>query len=126
MRTRLGAMLDPLTDKVLIVSAVILLSLKNSSVSGLETARLVVVVAVIGKDLWVVLGFIVLLMATGHYRIQPSITGKAATVVQLALVIAVLLGPDLNRSFGRRRHDSRQEPLVGCRSPFSPGHNQLH
>jgi len=92
---RLGAILDPLADKALIVCAAILLSLEHSHVRG---ARLPdwVVVMIVGKDLWVVVGFIVVFLLTGKVRVMPTLPGKMCTCGQLVMVTAVLLSPDLN------------------------------
>ena len=46
-KTRLGAILDPLADKVLIICAAVLLSLPNSAVEGAKLADWVVV-AIVG------------------------------------------------------------------------------
>ncbi len=96
LRTRLGAILDPLADKALIICSVFLLAMPESSVPG---ARLPswLVVAVVGKDLWVVIGFIVLYLVTDKFRVRPSAAGKASTVAQLATVMSVLVSPDVNR-----------------------------
>lgn len=94
-RTRLGAILDPLADKVLIVSAVVLLSLPDSAVAGAIISNWVVV-AIVAKDLWVVIGFVVIYLVTDRIRLQTTWTGKASTVGQLAMVSLVLLAPDLN------------------------------
>jgi len=105
-KTRLGAILDPLADKLLIICAAILLAMPGSCV--VDHGRPIqlpnwVVVAIVGKELWVVAGFLVLFLVTGKVRVRPSRTGKASTVAQLAMVSALLLAPDLNHagwSFG--------------------------
>ena len=95
-RTRLGAILDPLADKVLIISASIALAVPATAVPG---ARLpgYVVVAIVGKDLWVIGGFMVVHMVTGRFRVHPTLWGKASTFAQIVMVLAVLLSPDLDR-----------------------------
>jgi CDP-diacylglycerol--glycerol-3-phosphate 3-phosphatidyltransferase len=95
-KTRLGALLDPLADKVLIICAVVLLSLPRSSVEGARLHDLVVV-AVVGKDLWVIVGFLVIYLVTDKVRIQPTLVGKACTLGQSMLVASVLLAPEFNR-----------------------------
>jgi len=96
LQTRLGAILDPLADKVLIISASLALTLPATAVAG---ARLpgYVVVAVVGKDLWVIGGFVIVHMVTGQFRVHPTRWGKALTFAQIVMVLAVLLSPDLDR-----------------------------
>jgi len=95
-KTRLGAILDPLADKVLIICSVVLLSLSHSAVPGAEIGNWVVVV-IVGKDLWVIVGFIVIYLVTDRLRVRPTTAGKVATFGQLLMVGFVLIAPDLNR-----------------------------
>jgi len=95
LRTRLGAILDPLADKVLIICSVVLLSLPDFAVKDLQLPNWVVV-AVVGKDLWVITGFVVIFLVTDRFRVRPTIAGKACTGGQQAMVISVLAAPDLN------------------------------
>ncbi|HOF18963.1 MAG TPA: CDP-alcohol phosphatidyltransferase family protein [Phycisphaerae bacterium] len=94
-RTRLGAILDPLADKALIICSVVLLSLPASAVRGHELPNWVVV-AVVGKDLYVMIGFVVVYLVTDRFRVQPTLAGKTATFGQLVMVLAVLLAPDMD------------------------------
>jgi cardiolipin synthase len=98
-RTRLGAILDPLADKALIICSVVLLSLE-SVVPPPYAIPSWVVVAVVGKDLWVLGGFLVLYLATNRFKVQPSWPGKLATATQLVMVIVVLLAPSIESVLG--------------------------
>ena len=98
-RTRLGALLDPLADKALIICAVITLSLPQWAVPGHRLPNWLVV-AVVAKDLWVIFGFIVVYLVTDRIRIRPTTAGKACTFGQLWLVGLTLLAPDLDRAAG--------------------------
>jgi cardiolipin synthase len=80
-RTRLGAILDPLADKVLIICSAVMLALPESAVR--DGVRLP--------------GWVVVAIVTDRFRVQPTVFGKATTVGQLAMVLAVLACPDLNR-----------------------------
>jgi cardiolipin synthase len=95
-RTRLGAILDPLADKALIITSVILLAHPATAVAGAKLSNWIVV-AVIGKDLWVILGFLVVYLATDQFMVRPSIAGKASTFAQLMMVCLVLFCPEINR-----------------------------
>jgi len=94
--TRLGAILDPLADKALIICSVVLLSLPDTAVPAARISNWIVVI-VVGKDLWVIVGFVVIYLVTDRLRVQPTMAGKAATVGQLTMVGFVLVAPDLNR-----------------------------
>ena len=96
--TRLGKILDPLADKLLITCSVFLLASNAAAVPGLRLP-VWVVVAVVGKDLWVVLGFLVLFLITGEARVQPTQVGKLCTMAQLAMVATILVAPDLDAMY---------------------------
>lgn len=95
-RTRLGAILDPLADKVLIICSAVLLALPETSPDGLRLPSWTVVF-IVGKDLWVILGFLVVYLVTDRFIIHPAKAGKACTVGQVVMVMCFLAGPDLNR-----------------------------
>lgn len=92
--SKVGALLDPVADKLLIASSVVLLSFAN--VAG-EKFRvpMFVVIAIYAKDVLVGVGALVLLYLVGRVTIVPRILGRLSMVLQLALVMATLLGPDL-------------------------------
>jgi phosphatidylglycerophosphate synthase len=54
-----------------------------------------VVVLIIGKDVLITIGFLVMYLITSHAHIVPVFAGKLATALQLTMVIAVLIAPDL-------------------------------
>jgi len=95
-RTRLGAILDPLADKVLIIASAMLLTAQTTSVEGARLSNWVVV-AIIGKDLWLVLGFLIIYLVTDRFLVRPGIIGKVTTVAQVVMVALTLLSPELNR-----------------------------
>ena len=95
LRTRLGAILDPLADKVMIVCSAVLLTMPYSCVTAAPLPNWVVVL-IVGKDLWVVLGFLVIYLVTDRFCVRPTAAGKVCTAVQSLLVGLTLLAPDLN------------------------------
>jgi hypothetical protein len=56
-----------------------------------------VVVLMISKDVVVVIGFIILYLITAQIHIVPVFAGKLATALQLIMVAAVLVAPELDR-----------------------------
>jgi CDP-diacylglycerol--glycerol-3-phosphate 3-phosphatidyltransferase len=87
-KSELGAMLDPLADKLLLVSSVILLSLNKPH---LGTFPAWLTVTVIGRDLLLLIGLVVIQMTVGKVKVRPRILGKIATVLQIACVAWILM-----------------------------------
>lgn len=85
-RTRLGAMLDPLADKVLIVTSFLCLGL-------MEWVPLWLVVLVISRDLLIVGGLVVVNLwgVDVRSKIRPSIMSKLNTTAQIGLIFLVLV-----------------------------------
>ena len=92
--TKLGAFLDPLADKLLITCASLLLVSQRGHVEGF-LLPMTVVVLIIGKDILITIGFLVMYLITSHVHIVPVLAGKLATALQLSMVTAVLVAPDL-------------------------------
>lgn len=87
-RSELGAVLDPLADKLLLVSAVVTLSLTHTHLDPIPRWM---VVLVLSRDVLLVLGLGVIHYSVGTSRVRPRWTGKTATVLQMATVLWTLL-----------------------------------
>jgi cardiolipin synthase len=90
-RTQLGKILDPVADKMLLVSAYISLSM----VSGLpEHLKMPVYVpiAVISRDVIILFGAVVIYLLTEKMEIRPTVLGKITTFFQMLTIISLLLG----------------------------------
>jgi len=92
--TALGKFLDPVADKLLVACAVVILAIPRTAVPGAQLPSWVPVIA-IGKDVVTTIGFALVHLTTGHIFIKPRILGKACTLLQLTMIGAVLLAPDL-------------------------------
>ncbi len=92
--TRLGAFLDPMADKLLIICACLLLASQRFSVPDFRLP-LEVVILILGKDVLVCLGFITVYFITSQIRIAPIWAGKLATFLQLVMVASILIGPEM-------------------------------
>jgi cardiolipin synthase (CMP-forming) len=88
-RSELGAILDPLADKLLLVSAVVVLSFDHQPY--LESIPLWLTGTIIGRDTLLLVGLIVLQMTVGKVTVRPRILGKIATVLQMIVVLWILV-----------------------------------
>ncbi len=93
--TSLGSFLDPVADKLLMSCACLLLASQRSGVEGFRLPSTVVVL-IIGKDLLLLIGFIIVYFITSQARIVPVLVGKVATSLQLSMVAGILIGPELS------------------------------
>jgi CDP-diacylglycerol--glycerol-3-phosphate 3-phosphatidyltransferase len=93
--TKLGAFLDPLADKLLITCACLLLSSPRRGIEGFLLPPTVVVL-IIGKELFVLIGFVIIYFITSQIYIAPVFIGKVANDLQLSMVAAILLAPEIS------------------------------
>ena len=89
-KTRLGTVLDPMADKLLIISAFISLSMIAVLPQEFRIPPWVSIV-VISRDILIVLGFLIIHMLIGEIEIKPSILGKITTAFQMVTIVVVLL-----------------------------------
>ena len=83
-RTELGAFLDPFADKLMLVSAFVVLT-----IDGELPGYLISVVMI--RDIVIVVGYLMISFFTGErVPVRPSYLGKLSTFMQLGCVIAVL------------------------------------
>ena len=88
-RSTLGAVLDPMADKLLLVSGIVLLT--RHVHPGLDRIPFWLTVLVFGRDVVLLIGLGLIYYTCDNARVQPHITGKAATVLQMASVLWILL-----------------------------------
>ncbi len=93
--TKLGEFLDPTADKLLMASACLLLTSYRAGVPGF-LLPMTVAVLIIAKDLFLLIGFIIVYFITTEVRLVPEWIGKLATFLQLTMVAGVLLAPEIS------------------------------
>lgn len=87
--SELGKILDPLADKLLLVSGVVLLSFNNAPY--FQPVPLWLTGTIIGRDLLLGIGAVVIRSVVGKITVRPRLTGKLATVFQMLTVIWIML-----------------------------------
>jgi phosphatidylglycerophosphate synthase len=94
--TPLGSFLDPMADKLLMACACVLLSVNKTAVDGFRLPPSVAVL-IIGKDFFLLLGFLILYFLTFQVKLIPAFIGRIATVLQLTMVAAILIAPEASK-----------------------------
>jgi len=93
-KSNLGAHLDPLADKILLMTAYITLAILKMIPSWLA-------VLTISRDVIILLGVLILYLNRYPVKIHPSLLSKATTVIQVATILVVLSHGYLNIDFLR-------------------------
>lgn len=87
-KTELGAILDPMADKLLLVTSFIVLSLHGFPFT--PPIPFWVTVATISRDVFIVLGALVINMTTKFSNFRPSLPGKLNTFIQFFMIVLFL------------------------------------
>lgn len=82
-RTRLGTLLDPLADKLLLTSSFISLAMLHLVPSWL-------VILVVSRDIILLLGTVVAHVTSTPINVTPTFLGKGTTLFQLSYVLLVV------------------------------------
>jgi CDP-diacylglycerol--glycerol-3-phosphate 3-phosphatidyltransferase len=90
-KSELGSFLDPLADKALLVSAMILLSVRFKDGSPFDQLPLWFPVLVISRDFMLLTGTVLIHMLAGKVTARPRVVGKCATFFQMITLGWVLL-----------------------------------
>jgi cardiolipin synthase len=83
-KSELGAFLDPLADKFLLVTSYVLFAVYG-------WVPLWLTVTIISRDMIIVLGWLLMYLVYRTTTVRPTILGKTAIALQLLLAIYVLL-----------------------------------
>lgn len=91
--SQLGTILDPIADKLLLVTSFIVLSMPAISPHprpGHFPVPFWVTAAVISRDVFILVGAAAINIVTGFRGFRPSWLGKVSTAVQIFAIIAIL------------------------------------
>jgi len=83
-KTFLGACLDPIADKILLISCFTTLAFIQSP---LFSVPLWFVLLVLVKDMIIIFGGLLIYLYRGHLEVHPTILGKATTFAQICFII---------------------------------------
>jgi cardiolipin synthase len=90
IKTTLGTFLDPIADKLLLVSAFICLAVIHNMPKGISLPVWVPIV-VISRDIIILFGSLLIYIITGSLDVRPSWLGKVTTFFQMFTIISILL-----------------------------------
>ncbi|HKE57916.1 MAG TPA: CDP-alcohol phosphatidyltransferase family protein [Pyrinomonadaceae bacterium] len=92
-RSQLGTILDPIADKLLLVTSFVVLSMRSIFPQPMPSHLPVpfwVTVAVISRDVFIIVGAAAINMVTGFRGFRPSLLGKINTTVQIIAIGAII------------------------------------
>jgi cardiolipin synthase (CMP-forming) len=93
-KSQLGTILDPIADKLLLVTSYVVLSLPQISPHPLPRHFPVpfwVTAAVISRDVFIIVGASAINIVTGFKNFRPSLLGKINTTVQIVSIVLILI-----------------------------------
>lgn len=91
LKTKLGSYLDPLADKLLLVSSFVVFSIKYPKIVPVWLTILV-----LSRDLLIIIGVVILQFVIASPKIEPSFLGKTTTAVQILMIFFSLLLGTIN------------------------------
>ncbi|HEX6716368.1 MAG TPA: CDP-alcohol phosphatidyltransferase family protein, partial [Pyrinomonadaceae bacterium] len=92
-KSQLGTILDPIADKLMLVTSFVVLSMRSVFPQPLPSHLPVpfwVTVAVISRDVFILVGAAAINIVTGFRRFRPSMLGKINTTVQIVAIAAII------------------------------------
>ncbi|HET6854026.1 MAG TPA: CDP-alcohol phosphatidyltransferase family protein [Pyrinomonadaceae bacterium] len=92
-KSQLGTILDPIADKLMLVTSFVVLSMRAVFPQPLPPHLPVpfwVTVAVISRDVFILVGAAAINIVTGFRGFRPSLLGKINTTVQIAAIAAII------------------------------------
>jgi len=87
-RTKLGTFLDPLADKLLLVSGFLAITFSNAFIIKPPTW---IIILIVFRDLFIIGGLGIILLTTNKMPVAPNVLGKVTTFFQMLTIITVLI-----------------------------------
>jgi cardiolipin synthase len=95
-RTTLGAWLDPMADKFLLVTTFVVLTLPNLGL--VNRLPIWLTILIISRDLLIVVTVAIINLAVGRREFRPSIYGKIATATYIMTCVTIMYFNYLQRT----------------------------
>jgi cardiolipin synthase len=92
-QSQLGTVLDPIADKLMLVTAFVVLSMRGVFPQPLPKHLPIpfwVTVAVISRDVFIIVGAAAINIMTGFRGFRPSLLGKVSTTMQIVAIAAII------------------------------------
>jgi cardiolipin synthase len=92
-KSQLGTILDPIADKLMLVTAFVVLSMRAVFPQPVPSHLPVpfwVTVAVISRDVFILVGAAAINIVTGFRGFRPSLLGKINTTVQIVAIATIM------------------------------------
>ena len=102
-KSQLGTILDPIADKLMLVTAFVVLSMRSVFPQPLPSHLPVpfwVTVAVISRDVFILVGAAAINIVTGFRGFRPSMLGKINTTVQIFAIAAIIFAASVPHGSG--------------------------
>jgi cardiolipin synthase (CMP-forming) len=102
-KSQLGTILDPIADKLMLVTAFVVLSMRSVFPQPLPSHLPVpfwVTVAVISRDVFILVGAAAINIVTGFRGFRPSMLGKINTTVQIVAIAAIIFAASVPQGTG--------------------------
>ena len=101
--SQLGTILDPIADKLMLVSAFVVLSMRSVFPQPLPSHLPVpfwVTIAVISRDVFITVGALAINIMTGFRGFRPSLLGKLNTTIQIGGIAAIMFAASVPQYHG--------------------------
>jgi cardiolipin synthase (CMP-forming) len=102
-KSQLGTILDPIADKLMLVTSFVVLSMRSVFPQPLPSHLPVpfwVTVAVISRDVFILVGAAAINIVTGFRGFRPSMLGKINTTVQIFAIAAIIFAASVPNGSG--------------------------
>src|SRR6267142_5473844 len=102
-RSQLGTILDPIADKLMLVTSFVVLSMRSVFPQPLPSHLPVpfwVTIAVISRDVFITVGALAINIMTGFRGFRPSWLGKLNTTIQIGGIAAIMFAASVPHYHG--------------------------